>query len=320
MKKRVKIKNSELEVSFLGMGTVRAGVTTGTQENLNNILSRYVEQGGNFIDTAHVYSDWVPGEIARSERVVGDWLEVSGKRKDIVLATKGGHPRLDTMHVSRMSEEDMRGDLESSLEKLRTDYIDIYFYHRDDESRSVEELIERMEAFKREGKIRYYACSNWSVARMKEADAYCSKMGYRGFVANQAHYNIATRHMGEYPDDTMQTCGKEMLDYHRNSDNLLVPYLSICSGFFSKLQENGLETVKDSCYNTEENLKIAEKLVQLCERKQCMMNHALLGFFDVQDLDMAPLFSVSSMARLEDTLGAYEIQFEKEDYAGLIIG
>ena len=70
--------------------------------------------------------------------------------------------------------------------------MDVYFYHRDDESRTVEELIETMEDFRRAGKVCYYACSNWSAARMKEADAYCAKMGYRGFVADQAMFNSAS--------------------------------------------------------------------------------------------------------------------------------
>lgn len=85
-----------------------------------------------------------------------------------------------------MTPEDMRHDLELSLKALRTDTIDIYFYHRDNLRQNVEDEIETMETFRREGKIRYYGCSNWTTERIKEADAYCKKMNYRGFVADQA--------------------------------------------------------------------------------------------------------------------------------------
>ena len=89
----------------------------------------------------------------------------------------------------------MRQDLELSLAALGTDYIDVYFYHRDNEAIPAGELIEIMEEFRKEGKIRYYACSNWSTARMKEADAYAASKGYRGFVANEALFNIASASM-----------------------------------------------------------------------------------------------------------------------------
>ena len=93
--------------------------------------------GGNLYDTARVYSDWIPPETGRSERVIGDWLSRSGKRHDVVLITKGGHPDMTVpspdMHNSRVSAENMRADLELSLKTLRTDYIDLYFYHRDNE-------------------------------------------------------------------------------------------------------------------------------------------------------------------------------------------
>ena len=98
------------------------------------------------------------------------------------------------MHKSRVSESCLKYDLEESLRVLGTDYIDIYFYHRDNEDVPVSELIDIMEDFRKQGKIRYYACSNWTTARMKEADAYAASKGCRGFVANEALYIILGSH------------------------------------------------------------------------------------------------------------------------------
>ena len=122
------IPNTELSVSPFGLGTVDAGLLWDGAD-ADRVFETYLELGGNLLDSAHVYSDWVPPEIARSERVIGDWLARSGKRDKIVLITKGGHPDMtgenpDT-HMNRMHREDMVKDLDESLKQLRTDYIDI---------------------------------------------------------------------------------------------------------------------------------------------------------------------------------------------------
>ena len=130
MEKRVLVPNTDLSVYPIGLGTVDAGLRWDGAD-ADKIFDTYLGCGGNIIDCAHVYSDWVPGEIARAERVLGDWLQRSGKRNEIVLITKGGHPDMtgenpDT-HISRMTHDDMVSDLNASLKQLRTDVIDIYF-------------------------------------------------------------------------------------------------------------------------------------------------------------------------------------------------
>ena len=180
MEKYLEIKNTELKVCRVGMGTVNAGLAWDTPDSYK-FFDEYIAKGGNLIDCARVYSDWVEPEIGRAERVVGDWIRHRGHHDDIVIVTKGGHPQMDTMEVSRLSKEEMESDLSLSLEALSVDTIDIYCYHRDDTNRTVAELIETMESFVKEGKIKYYACSNWTTQRMKEADKYCAKNGIQRF-------------------------------------------------------------------------------------------------------------------------------------------
>lgn len=161
--KKITIKNTDLELSPMGMGCVNAGIKWDGEDAFR-IFDAFLDMGGTVYDTARVYADWIPSEIGRSERVLGQWLRESGKRHDIILVSKGGHPDMTPavpdMHASRISAENMRHDLELSLRTLGTDYIDIYFYHRDNETIPAGELIEIMEEFRKEGKIRYYACSN----------------------------------------------------------------------------------------------------------------------------------------------------------------
>ena len=93
-----KFSNTDLKVSAICLGTVNYG-TAMQEADAKRQMSKFLDMGGNFIDTAHVYGDWEPPVTARSERVIGNWLKETGARSSIVLATKGAHPRMDTMHI-----------------------------------------------------------------------------------------------------------------------------------------------------------------------------------------------------------------------------
>ncbi len=318
MKKRVIIPNTDLEVFPMGLGTVDAGIKWDGQDAYN-IFDMYLDQGGNLIDTAHVYSDWAKPEIARSERVIGDWLSLTKKRNHIVLMTKGGHPDMTVdkpdMHRSRMAKDDMIKDLDSSLMKLRTDHIDVYFYHRDDESISVADLIETMEGFVKEGKIRYYACSNWSVARMKEADSYCKEKAYRGIVGNQALFNLGTKHMNPPSDDTLEIMNQEMNEYHKeNKNNVMVPYSGVANGFFHKYITQGEELVKRSPYYTKENIRIGKRLLELMKEYDASVSQVVLGYFSQQDFLCVPLYGPRNPEQVKEAMKTFDINFKKKDY------
>ena len=171
-----------------------------------------------------------------------------------------------------------------------------------------------MESFVKQGKIRYYGCSNWTTERMIEADKYCKEMGYRGFVANQMLFNIASDNMKPFPDETMVTMDKEMMKYHKNSNNLAMPYFGLCSGFFQKLEAKGKEAVIDSPYYTESNLEIAEKIKDLEKRYNCTTSQILLGYILNQDLEILPLAGASKIEQLEDFMKTIHINFDKADF------
>ena len=315
---RIHLPETDLELSPMGLGCVNAGLKwDGT--DADRIFDAFFDMGGNLYDTARVYSDWIPPETGRSERVIGDWLSRSGKRHDVILITKGGHPDMTVpspdMHSSRVSAENMRADLELSLKTLRTDYIDLYFYHRDNEDIPAGELIEIMENFRREGKIRYYGCSNWSTERMKEADAYAAAHGYRGFAANQALFNVGMASMNPPADDTLALMDKEMQDYHRaNPNNLAMPYMANCSGFFHKLFAKGKDAVRGSEYYTPGNLTTAEALHQITAEYGCSLTQAVLGFLTCRDFTCLPLYGPRNAEDLSDAAGTFRIPFRREDY------
>lgn len=315
----ITIPNTDLgPMRALGLGTAGAGLDWDGKE-ADYLFDAFLDMGGNVIDTARIYSDWVAPEIGRSERVIGDWLARSGKRNHVIISTKGGHPKYtgpqDDLHISRMSAADMRYDVELSLRALHTDTIDLYFYHRDDPHQSVEEEIETMEAFRKEGKIRYYGCSNWTAERILEADAYCKAKGYRGFAADQALLNLGLAHMNPMDDDTLTYIQGDLAKYHeKNSQNLAMPYMGVASGFFHRYINKGVDAVKNMNYYTPENVRLAERCKELMAKYDATVSQVVLGFFKVQDFPCLPLYGPRNVDQLQDVMGYLDIPFTKEDY------
>ena len=324
MKNDVKIPDTDLCVSPMGLGTVDAGVTWGADATTaDSMFGTFVDAGGNLIDCAHVYSDWVAvngiHEVGRCERVTGEWIKRHGNRDSIVLMSKGGHPVFTNvhhdLHLNRCTKADMRGDLEGSLATLRTDYIDIYFYHRDDPRIPVEQMVETMQDFVREGKIRYFAVSNWSASRLRAARQYCQKMGYRGPVADQALLNLGVKHMNPLDDDTMLACTDELYEYHKeHPDTMMMPFMANASGFFHIFAEKGEEGVMGSPYATEKNLSIARRVVDLTHKYDCAITNVVLGYFLAEPFRCIPLYGPLNEMSIVEAARSFEIPFEEDDF------
>ncbi len=322
MEKRILIPNTDLSVYPIGLGAAGAGRHYDGADT-DRLFATYMDLGGNLIDTAHVYSNWIPGERNRSERAIGDWFARTGKRHEIILMTKGGHHEVDRtsplFRKRRLKREDMIEDVNGSLQKLRTDYIDIYFYHRDDTDLPVEYEIETMEQFVKEGKIRYYACSNWDADRMLSASEYCKEKGYRGFIADQSLLNIGMKYMKEMADTTLRTTSGDAYQFHIDHPEVMeMPFSSNCNGFFQRYLTEGAEAVADSDYYTEKNLLVAQRIKALTEKYNCTITQAVTGFFYFQPFRCIPLYGTSSPAHVKDVCSTLEIPFCAEDYRDIL--
>jgi aryl-alcohol dehydrogenase-like predicted oxidoreductase len=153
-------------------------------------MDRYFEAGGNVIDTAEAYARWIPdGEFA-SEKVIGRWLRDRGVREKVLLSTKGALPKLESMHIPRLSKAEIQSDLDSSLRRLGVEQVDFYWLHRDGPGYPVEEIIQTLESFRQDGKIRYAGFSNWTQARAEEARQAAVRAGVQGFIASQNMWSL----------------------------------------------------------------------------------------------------------------------------------
>lgn len=169
-----------MPLSRLVLGTM---VLSPEQPELAHaLLDQFVAQGGNALDTAHVYGR------GASELAVGEWMRQRGNRAEIVIVGKGAHP---DESGPRVSPATIASDLEESLARLQTDYIDLYLLHRDDPARPVGELVDCLNGHLHEGRIRAYGVSNWSVERIAEANRYAHAHGLTPIAASSPNFSLA---------------------------------------------------------------------------------------------------------------------------------
>ena len=162
------IPRTKLEASVLCLGTAEFGSVV--EDSLSEtIIDRYIDSGGNVLDTAEVYAEWVPGGSHRSEEFLGRWLRKRKSRNGLILSTKGAHPRLDSMDIPRMSRKEVESDLNSSLQRLGVDRSIFTGSTATIPAPRSEEILLTLEEFRKAGKIRYAGFSNWTQPRAEAA-------------------------------------------------------------------------------------------------------------------------------------------------------
>lgn len=303
----VNIPVTELKASIICFGTQSMGAEISKSDSFT-LLDTFVDQGGNFLDTAHIYSDWIPGEKGRSERIIGEWIKERGIRDKVIIGTKGAHPNFEIMNVPRLSNNEITSDLDESLKYLKTDYVDLYWLHRDDPKRSVEEILENMNCKVKDGKVRYFGCSNWKPARIKEAAEYAARKGISGFVANQMMWSLAVPNKDAIADKTIVSMDEEGIRLHKELGLTAVPYSSQAQGFFSKMKLKGTDgldqRLKDIYHNTH-NLKVFERAQKLAEQLSMSITEISLSYIISQpEFTSIPVIGCKNIEQLSGSLKA----------------
>ena len=192
------------------------------------MLDAYAAAGGNFVDTADMYSSWVPGNAGgESETILGRWMAARRNRDRIVVATKVGK----LAGLDNLSAKTIRTAAENSLRRLGTDRIDLYYAHADDPATPLAETLGAFDALVREGKVLHVAASNYTEPRLSEALAVSKREGLARFVALQPHYNLV--HRAEYESALAPLCTREGL--------ACFPYYALASGFLAGKYRPGVK-------------------------------------------------------------------------------
>lgn len=311
----VRLPGIPLEVSPLCLGAVPFGAPLSDAESFA-LLDRFVALGGNFVDTARMYSDWIPGERNRSERVLGDWLRAHGNRGRMVVATKGMHPELSTPHVPRSSAAEIRADLEGSLRTLRVDVIDLYWLHRDDPARPAEHFVDVLNAFVREGKIRAFGLSNWTAERLRAAHAYARASGQQTLAANQPFWCLGNRQSKPPPFHGLAWLDRAAHAFHVETGIAVIPYTAQAKGYFTKAQLPPEQRPRDFAeheFNTPPNQALARVVDELARARGVTANAIVLGYLWTRAFPVVPIVGASRPGQLDDNFAAIGFRLSAEE-------
>ncbi|MEU3874796.1 MULTISPECIES: aldo/keto reductase [Streptomyces] len=289
-----------LSVHPLALGGNVFGWTADEKESFA-VLDAYAEAGGNFIDTADVYSAWVPGNRGgESETILGAWLAARGNRDRTVIATKVG---AGVPEPAGLAPATIRSRVEESLRRLGTDYIDLYYTHYDDTSQTVEDIIGTLDALVKEGKVREIAASNISAERLEASLAFSDASGLAKYVAIQPHYNLVSRDTYEGP----------LADVAARHGLAAVPYYALASGFLTGKYRPG--TTVDSAragsaakhLETERGRRVLAALDEVAAAHGADVSTVALAWLAAQPTVATPLASARTVDQLPALLAVADL-------------
>lgn len=299
------INGTDLKVSRLCLGTMHYGLPSMNEKEVFTQLDSFSQAGGVFLDTAHVYSDWEPGTKSRSEKCIGRYLKTQGTRSTFVISTKGGHPLPGGKQKPRLSSAELLTDLNESLAYLSTDYIDLYFLHRDDPSIPVGEILAFLESQVSAGTIRYYGCSNWSLGRIKQAQAYAASHNMQGFALNQVMWSLARINNDALSDPSILTMDEQTYTYQRETNLPTMAFSSQAKGYFT-IRQNAqhLPPETQRIYSSPINDQIATVLQRYKAQTGCSATTVALRWLMEQPTTCIPIVSCDNPSQLQDVLAA----------------
>lgn len=323
------------EVSPIIMGTMP--LFSGDLREHFDHLDMATEMGVNFIDTAIGYGG--------AEISIGKWMTARHNRQDIVLITKGCHPGPDG---KRVNPKDLFEDLSRSLERLETDYIDIYLLHRDDLDKPVGEIVEALNSHKEKGLIKSFGVSNWTHERISEANEYARAHGLSGFTASSPQYSLAEEYAEPWAPGTVTIAGPQnsaARNWYTQNQMPVFAYSSLARGFFSgtitrerwlsekdhlmspgvlfsgqatKDQLTGrgetMDPIMANAYCGESNFKRLDRVRQLAQDKHVTVAQIALAFISNSPMNIFPVSGVANRNELQSTLGAVNIKLTQQEH------
>ncbi len=260
---------SDLVVSEVGLGCNNFGFLIGPEES-RTVIDKALDLGITLFDTADIY-----GNRGESETILGQVL--GNRRRNIVLATKVGKPMDETMTMKGASRRYILSEVEASLKRLQTDWIDLYQIHEPDPDTPIEETLWALDDLVRQGKVRYIGCSNFSASQVEEACGVSGRQKLQSFISCQDQYNILVRGIEKDLIPAMEKLGLGLL-----------PYFPLAGGMLTgkyKKQEDPAEGTRFYAwkglaqrYTTDANWKIMEGLESFCSKANCSLLEVAFGW------------------------------------------
>ncbi len=302
--------NSPLSISPLVLGGNVFGWNVDEKRSFE-LLDAFVDAGGNLIDTADMYSVWVPGNRGgESETIIGKWLKHSGKRAQVLIATKVGK----WTRQSGLSPVNIRQSVEGSLKRLQTDCIDLYFAHKDDADTLMADTLGEFARLLEAGKIRAIGASNFHVARFANALAVSKKHGLPRYECLQPEYNLVSRRGYE----------TELEPLARRENLGVISYYGLASGFLSGKYRSAADVVKNAIrggsvkqYLNPHGLGVLAALDEVAAAHHATPAQVALAWLMARPGLTAPIASATSVEQLRELWGATALTLSASDIAAL---
>jgi aryl-alcohol dehydrogenase-like predicted oxidoreductase len=302
-----------LKVSELCLGTMQFG-WTADEPTGHAVMDAFYEAGGNFIDTADVYSRWAPGNPGGvSEEIIGRWMRARGNRRQIVLATKARGRMWDGPNGEGLSRAHLIRACEDSLRRLDTEVIDLYQTHSFDAETPIDETLRALEDLVCAGKVRYIGCSNYPAWRLAKALWASDRLKLARYDALQPHYNLA--HRAEFERELKPLCEEEGIG--------VIPYSPLAGGFLTgKYRRDSAPASaradgNQKRYGNEHGYAIVDKLVAVAQGRGLTATQVALAWLLTQPVITAPIIGANSVEQLRDSLGAAGVRLSAEEMDGL---
>lgn len=305
---------TDLKVSPLCLGGNVFGWTADEAASFR-VLDAYVDGGGNFIDTAEVYSRWVPGhEGGESETLLGRWLRSRRRRDQLVIATKVGAAMGEDPAKQGLGRRRILDAVDASLRRLKVDEIDLYQAHFDDPQTPLEETLATFDSLIRSGKVRHVGASNYTAPRLKEALDVARMAGYRPYETMQPLYNLLDR--GTYEGALQELCVEQGLG--------VMPYYGLASGFLSgKYREDQPLPASDRAakvqreYMNPRGFRMLAELDAAARAHGATVAQVALAWLMAQRGVTAAIASATSIPQVQELLGAIALQLDPDTIARL---
>lgn len=304
--KKVKIKNTELETLPINFGGNVFGWTLDEGRSFE-MLDKFTEAGFNFVDTADTYAWWLNGVGGQSETIIGKWMKARAARQKMIIATKVGSQTKE--HGYDISRKHILKSIDESLQRLQTDYVDIYYTHFDSEATPLEETLGTYAEIIQSGKVRYIAASNISSERLTQSFEVCEANNWPKYVALQPHYNLVERTKFE----------TEYAPLIQKYDLSVFPYWSLAAGFltgkyrtesdFSKFARG--EGIRK--YFNEEGKSVLNSLDIISQKYSTTQATVALAWLLANPLITAPIVSATNEIQLRSLFEATNIKLDSHD-------
>ena len=309
-----RLGRSGLNVSEICLGTHSYGETT-EEAAAFEVMDAFVKAGGNFIDTADMYSNWHPGNSGgESETIIGRWLSDRGNRRPVVLATKVKARLWDGPNGEGLSRGHIMQACDDSLRRLQTDYIDLYQIHSDDPDTPTEETLVALNDLVRAGKVRYIGCSNLTAWRLALSLGVSDQFGLARYVSCQPYYNLLDR--ADVERELEACCVDQGVG--------IIPYSPLAGGFLSgkyqrdkSLPESDRAEGIESRYFNKRGWAVLEALNAVAQQHEVHPSQIALAWLLTRPAMVAPINGCRSVDQLEANIGAIDVILDDKQIACL---